>query len=60
MYRCLYENLMGIGNLKTTIDIHTKKKKQPNITLKMTIKPQEKKIKEERKKKYLQKQTPNN
>ena len=51
---------METANKKSTIDIPTKKKKQPNITLKMTIKPQEKKIKEERKKKHLQKQTPNN
>ena len=39
---------------------HTHKRSNPNITLKMIIKPQEKKTKEEGKEKDLQKQTENN
>ena len=42
---------MGNVNQKTTIDIHTKKISNPNTTLKMVIKPQEKRTKEEGKKK---------
>ena len=47
IYRQLYQNFMGTANPKTTIDTHTKKKKQPNWTLKMVIKSQEKRRKEE-------------
>ena len=42
---------MGTANPKTTIDT------QPNTTIKMVIKPQEKRTREEGKKKDLEKQT---
>ena len=57
---------MGIANPKTTIDTlthtHTqrKRKSNPNTTLKMVIKPEEKRTREEGKKKDLQKQMQNN
>ena len=46
---------MGAINQKCTIDTHTQKS-NPNTTLKMDIKSQEKRTKEEGKKKDLQKQ----
>ena len=58
IYKLLYQHLMGATNLKITIDTHTKKSKSnPNTTLKMVIKLEEKKTKEEEKGKDLQKQT---
>ena len=52
MYRLLYMNLMVSINQKY---IHTKKRKNPNITLKVVIKSQGKGVKEEEKnKKKLQ------
>ena len=59
IYRLLYENIMGNANQKTAIDTH-ERKNNPNTTLKIVIKPQEKRKKEERKKKDLKKQTQNN
>ena len=45
---------MGTANRRTTIDYtHTKRKSKPNTTLKMVIKPQEKRTREEGKKKDL-------
>ena len=38
-------------NQQSIIDIHKKRKRNPNITLKTVIKSQEKRIKEERRKK---------
>ena len=43
LYRLLYQNHMGTSNQKTTVDTHTKRKSNPNITLKIVIKPQENK-----------------
>ena len=48
IYRLLYENLMVTTNQKSIISIHSKEKKEYNITLKTFIKSQEKKTKEER------------
>ena len=45
---------------KSTVDIHTKKKKEPKITLKILIKSQEKRTEEEGKNKVLQKKIQNN
>ena len=53
------KNLMGAINKKCTIDTHTQKS-NPNTTLKMDIKSQEKRTKEEGKKKDLQKQIQSN
>ena len=44
----LYKNLMVTAKQKSIIDIHTKRKRNPNITLKIVIKSQEKRTKEER------------
>ena len=60
IYRQLYQNIMRTANQKSTIDKHTKKKRNPNTTLKSVIKSQEKGTKEEGKKKDLQKQIQNN
>jgi len=50
---------MGTAIPKTTIDTHTNKEKSnPNTTLKMVIKSQEWRIKEEGKKKDPQNQIP--
>ena len=49
---------MGTTNLKTTIDTHKKRKSNPNKTLKMVIKPQEKRTKDEGKKKNPTKTNP--
>ena len=58
MYRLLYQNLMVtnqnyiIANQKSTIDAHTKRKNNPNISLNLVIKLQKKKrTKEEGKEK---------
>ena len=59
IYRLLYQNLMGTTNQKSTVDTHTEKKSNPNTTLKIDIKSQER-TKEEGKKKDLQKQIQNN
>ena len=58
-YRLLYQNLIITANEKYTIDTHTRKR-NPNTTLKLVIKSQEKRTKKERKKKDLQKQIQNN
>ena len=55
--RLLYQNIIGIANQKTTIDMQ-KRKSNPNTTLKMVIKSQEWRIKEEGKKKDPQNQIP--
>ena len=48
---------MVTTNQKSTIDIHThKRKRNPNTTLKLVIKSQEKRTKQEGEKKHLQKQ----
>ena len=49
---------MGIGNPKATKDIHTQKKKQCKHKIKMAIKPQEMRTKEEEKKKRPTKTNP--
>ena len=41
-YRLLHQNLMVTINKKSIIDKHTEKKKDPNTTLKIVIKSQEK------------------
>ena len=52
---------MVTANLKSTVNTHTQKRKRnPNTTLKLVIKSQEKRTKEEGKKKDLQKQIQNN
>ena len=62
--RLLYQNLMAtnqkyiIANKKSTIDAHTKRKKNPNISLNLVIKLHEKRIKEEGKKKKTMKTNP--
>ena len=59
IYRLLNQNVMGNANQKLQW-IHTHKKSNPNSTLKIFIKLQEKRTKEEGKKKDLQKQAQNN
>ena len=44
---------MVTTNQKSTVETHTKKKSNPNTTLKIVIKSQEKRAKEEGKKKDL-------
>ena len=57
IYRLLYQNFMGTAIPKTTVETHTHKEKiNPNTTLKIVIKSQEWRIKEEGKKKDPQKQ----
>ena len=47
IYKLLYQHLMGATNLKITIDTHTQRSKSnPNTTLKMVIKLEEKRTKE--------------
>ena len=58
-YRLLYQNFMATANQKSTIDTHTKQK-NGSKQLKLVIKSQEKRTKDERKKKDLQKQIQNN
>ena len=61
IFRLLYKKLKVIANQKFIMDTHTKKRKRnPNITLKIVIKSQEKRTKEESRKKDLQKQIQNN
>ena len=60
IYRLLYQSLMVTTNQKSTVDTHTKKKKESNTTLTLAIKSQEKRTKEEGKKKDLQNQIQNN
>jgi len=50
-YRWLYQNLMGTTNKKNTMDTHIRKKNNPNTTLKIVSKSQEKTTSEEGKKK---------
>ena len=38
LYRLLYKNLSVTTNQKSVIDMHTKRKRNPNITLKIVIK----------------------
>ena len=40
--------LRGTANQKSTIDTHTNKKNQPNTTLKIVLKPQEGRTREEK------------
>ena len=49
MYRLLYQNLMVTANQKSVIDIHTKRKRNPNTTLTTVIKSQEKRTQREKK-----------
>ena len=58
--RLLYQNLMGTATQKLQQIQTQKRKSNQNTTLKIVIKPQEKRTKEEGKKKDLQKQTQNN
>ena len=51
---------MVTTNQKSTIDTHTKKKKESKHNTKLINKPQEKRTKEEGEKNDLQKQTQNN
>ena len=53
-YRLLHQNPMVTTRQKSTVDIHTKKKKESKTTLKILIKSQEKRT-EEGKNKVLQK-----
>ena len=55
LYRLLYQNLMVTANQKSTIDTQ-KRKRNTNTTLKLVIKSQEKRTKEEGKKKTNPKQ----
>ena len=56
-----YMNHMVTSNQKCLIDTHRNKERNPHITLKIVIKSQEKRAKEEeRNKKELQKQSENN
>ena len=48
--RLLYQNHMITTNQKSTIDTRTQKKNNPNTTLKIVIRQQEKRAKEEGKK----------
>ena len=51
IYRLLYQNLMVTTNQKSAIDTHTKKEKRsPNTALKLLIKSQEERTKQEGKK----------
>ena len=50
-YRLLYQNLMGTTNQKSTKDTHRKRKENPKTTLKLVIKSQEKRTKQEGNKK---------
>ena len=56
----LYGKVLSIINHQGNANQNHKEKKNPNTTLKMVIKSQEKRTKEERKKKDLQKQIQNN
>ena len=49
VYRLLYKNLMVTINKKLTIDAHKKRKRNPNITLKSVIKPQDERPKVKKK-----------
>ena len=53
-YRLLYQNLMVTTNQKSAIDRYTKRKRNPNTTLNLVFKSQEKNTKEKGKKKDLQ------
>ena len=50
MYIDSYQNFRVTANAKSTINTHTNKKSNPNITLKILIRPQEKRTKEKKKK----------
>ena len=56
----IYQNLMVTTKQKATIDMQTKRKSNPNTTLKIVIEMQEKRTKQKGKKKDLQKQMLNN
>ena len=45
--RFLYKKHMATTNQRSIIDIHSKKKKESNVTLKRVIKSQEKRTKKE-------------
>ena len=51
IYRLLYQNLMITTNQNSVIYTHTHKKRNPNMPLKLVIKSQEKRTKEEGEKK---------
>lgn len=57
-YRLLYQNFRITANQKSTID--TQRKINSNTTLKIVIKPQEERTREEGKKKEQQKQIQSN
>ena len=46
LYRLLYQNLMVTSHQRSIIDIHPKKKKELNPTLKLLIKSEENRTKE--------------
>ena len=62
IYRLQYQNLMRTESQEFTIatHTHTQRKNNPNTTLKIVIKLQEKRTKEEGEKKDLQRQKQNN
>ena len=53
--RRLFQNIVGTTNWKSTIDIHTQRKRNPNTTLNLVIEPQENKRKGEDKNPYKDK-----
>jgi len=59
-YRLLYQNFRITANQKSTIDTQTNKKINSNTTLKILIKPEEERTREEGKKKEQQKQIQSN
>ena len=59
IYRLLYQNFRIMANQKSTIDTQTRKINS-NTTLKIVIKPQEERTREEGKKKEQQKQIQSN
>ena len=56
IYKLLYQNLMVIANQKSTIDIHTQKKKQSKHNTKdihQVIREESKRVKEEKRQKQI-------
>ena len=56
MYKLLYQNLMVTANQKSTIDIHTQKKKQSKHNTKdihQVIREESKRVKEEKRQKQI-------
>ena len=59
-YRSLYQNFRITANQTSTLDTQTNRKINSNTTLKIDIKPQEERTREEGKKKEQQKQIQSN